>query len=125
MLENDRMETASKALTSIRGQNDIEKSTWRTHRYFVDFESGIHVKISTSNRCQNFHVDSPSKSMKSRRTLNVEFRCRINGESTKMYKGLMRIYCEIKCFLCSIRLDFHNICHIKFTFTKIFSSRNL
>ena len=38
-------------------QFDVEKSTWRTHRYFVDFEIGIHVKISTSNRCHNFHVD--------------------------------------------------------------------
>ena len=36
-------------------------STWRTHRYFIDFESRIHVEISTSNRCHNFHVDSPFK----------------------------------------------------------------
>ena len=57
MLENDRMETASTEVTSIGRRNDIEKSTWRTHRYFVDFESRIHVEISTSNRCHNFHVD--------------------------------------------------------------------
>ena len=61
MLENDRMETASKTVTSIRRRSDIEKSTWKTHRYFVDFESRIHVEISTSNRCHNFHVDSPFK----------------------------------------------------------------
>ena len=61
MLENDRMETASTEVTSIWRRNDIEKSTWRTHRYFVDFESRIHVKISTSNRCHNFHVNSPFK----------------------------------------------------------------
>ena len=61
MLENDRMETASTEVTSIWRRNDIEKSTWRTHRYFVDFESRIHVEISTSNRCHNFHVDSPFK----------------------------------------------------------------
>ena len=61
MLENDRMETASTEVTSIRRRNDIEKSTWRTHQYFVDFESRIHVKISTSNRCHNFHVDLPIK----------------------------------------------------------------
>ena len=61
MLENDRMEIASTEVTSIWRRNDIEKSTWRTHRYFVDFESRIHVEISTSNRCHNFHVDSPFK----------------------------------------------------------------
>ena len=61
MLENDRMETASTEVTSIWRRNDIEKSTWRTHRYFVDFESRIHVEISTSNRCHNFHVNSPFK----------------------------------------------------------------
>ena len=61
MLENDRMETASTEVTSIWRRNDIEKSTWRIHRYFVDFESRSHVEISTSNRCHNFHVDSPFK----------------------------------------------------------------
>ena len=39
MLENDAMETASTEVTSIRRRNDIEKSTWRSNRYFVDFES--------------------------------------------------------------------------------------
>ena len=39
MLGNDRMETASTEVTSIRPRNDIEKSTWRTNRYFIDFES--------------------------------------------------------------------------------------
>ena len=29
-----------------------------THRYLVDFESRIHVEISSSNRRHNFHVDS-------------------------------------------------------------------
>ena len=61
MLRNDRIETASTEVTSIRRRNDIEKSTWITHRYFVDFESRIHVEISTSNRCHNFHVDSSFK----------------------------------------------------------------
>ena len=58
---NDRMETASKEVTSIQRRNDIEKSTRKTHRYFVDFESRIHVEISTSNRCHDFHVDSAFK----------------------------------------------------------------
>ena len=61
MLGNDWMETTSTEVTSIRRLNDIEKTTWRTHQYFVDFESRIHVEISTSNRCHNFHVDSPFK----------------------------------------------------------------
>ena len=55
------METASTAVTSIRRRNNIEKSTWRTRQYFVDFQSRIHVGISTRNRCHNFHVDSPFK----------------------------------------------------------------
>ena len=49
MLGNDRMEITSKEVMSIQRRNDIEKSTWRTYRYFVDFESGILVEISTSN----------------------------------------------------------------------------
>ena len=55
------METASKTVSSIRYRNEIEKFTWRTHRYFVDFESRINVEISTSNRCHNFNVNSPLK----------------------------------------------------------------
>ena len=58
---NDIMETASKEVTSIQRRNDIEKSTRKTHRYFVDFESRIHAEISTSNRCHDFHMDSPFK----------------------------------------------------------------
>ena len=61
MLENDRLEAASTVVTSISRRNDIEKSTWKTHRYFVDFESRIHVQISTLNWCHNFHVDLPFK----------------------------------------------------------------
>ena len=61
IFENERKETASKAVTSIRYRNDIEKSMSKTHWYFVDFESQIQVEISTLNRCHNFHVDSPFK----------------------------------------------------------------
>ena len=61
MLGNDRMETAITEVTLIRRRSDIEKFTWRTHRYFVTFESQIHVEMSTSNQCHNFHVDSPFK----------------------------------------------------------------
>ena len=61
MLQNDKMETASTGVKSMRHRNDIEKSTWRSHRYFVNFESRILVEISTSNWCHNFLVDSPFK----------------------------------------------------------------
>ena len=55
------METASTEVTSIWRRNGIENFTWRIHQYFVDFKSRIHVEIFTSNRCHNFHVDSPFK----------------------------------------------------------------
>ena len=55
------MKTASTEVTSNRRRNNVEKPTWRTHRYFVDSESRIHVEISSPNRCHNFHVDSPFK----------------------------------------------------------------
>ena len=55
------METASTEVTSIRHRNNVEKSMWRTHRYFINFESRIHVEISTLNRYHNLHVDSPFK----------------------------------------------------------------
>ena len=61
MLGNNTMKTANIEVTLIRCRNDVEKSTWRTHRYFFDFESRIRVEISTSNQCHNFHVDSPFK----------------------------------------------------------------
>ena len=60
VFENDRKETASKAGTSIWHRNNIEKSTWRTRRYFVDFSCGIHVEISTSNRFPSFKIDEIS-----------------------------------------------------------------
>ena len=61
MLGSDRMETANTEATSNRRRNDIEKSTWKTHQYFIDFENQVHVEIPTSNRYHNFHVDSPFK----------------------------------------------------------------
>ena len=44
MLGNNTMETASTEVTSIRRRNNVEKSTWRTHR--------------KSNPRRNFHVES-------------------------------------------------------------------
>ena len=62
MLGIDIIEAARTEITSIRRQNDIENS-WRTHHYFVDFESRIDVVISTWIRL--------SKWMKSRRTFHL------------------------------------------------------
>ena len=78
------METTSTEVTSIQHRNDIEKSKWRTHRYFDNFESRIHVEISTSIRCHNFHVDSSSKIDEISTNFSREFRRRIDGESAKM-----------------------------------------
>ena len=61
MLGNNTMESASTEVTSIRCRSNVEKSMWKTHQYFVHFESQIHVETSTSNRCHIFHVDSPFK----------------------------------------------------------------
>ena len=58
MLGNDIMETESTEVTSIQRRNDIGKSTSGTHRYFIDFESRIHVEISISNQRHSFRVDS-------------------------------------------------------------------
>ena len=57
MFGNDRMETISTIVLSLSRPSSIENSTWRTHQYFVNFESRIHDKIFTSNRCHNFHLD--------------------------------------------------------------------
>ena len=61
MLGNDRMKTTSTEVTSIPRRNDIQKPTWRTYRYFVDFESRILIVMCTSNRCYNFYLDPSFK----------------------------------------------------------------
>ena len=109
MLGNDRTETAKTEAKSIEPRNDIEKSTWKTHRYFVDFESQIHVKfprridviISTWIRL--------SKSMKSQQTFQVEFRRWIDGESTKM---------------CPLGVGFRLV-HVLYVFIRIIGIRKL
>ena len=53
------LQTTSLEVTLIRHRNGIEKSMWRTHQYFIDFESRIDVELYMSNRCHLFHVDSP------------------------------------------------------------------
>ena len=62
MWENDTMDAASTEVMSIRRRNDIENSTWASHRLkFTGFESRIHVDISTLNRFHDFLVDSSFK----------------------------------------------------------------
>ena len=34
-----------------------EKKTWKSHRYFIDFESLISIELSTSNWCLCFDLD--------------------------------------------------------------------
>ena len=46
-------------LPRFKIETTSKKATWRTHRYFIDFESQFDVELSTSNRCHSFHVDSP------------------------------------------------------------------
>ena len=50
MLENDSMETARTEVTSIRHRNDIEKSTWRTHRYLLLIYLLLFMKFISLNR---------------------------------------------------------------------------
>ena len=84
LIENDRKKTSSKVVTSIQHLNDIEKSTRETHQYFVEFESQIHVQISTSNQCHTFHVDFPFKINEILTNFHVEVRRGIDGASTEM-----------------------------------------
>ena len=85
MLENDRIETVSTEVTSIRRQNNIEKTRGKLiHILSIlkvestsKFPRRIDVIISTWIRL--------SKSMKSRRTFHVEFRRQIGDESIKMF----------------------------------------
>ena len=133
MLENDRMETASTGVTSIWRRNNTEKTTWRTHPYFVDFESRIHVEISTSNRCHNFHVYSPFKidviSTNFPRGISTSNRWRIdeyvsiglafpNGTYLSMTKTekhcakCVQSEIENKCFkIKCVKLNFHKCVH--------------
>ena len=94
MLENNRKERAGKAVTAIRHRNDIKISSWKTHRYFLHFESRIHDEISTSNRSYNFHVDSSFKideiSMNFPRGISTSSRWRIDKDLSIGCKGLLK-----------------------------------
>ena len=62
------------AVSSVWCRHDIEKSTCRTNRYFVDFKSQNHVEIITLNRCHNFHVQLLFKIDE----ISTNFPCRIS-----------------------------------------------
>ena len=81
MFVNDKMETASTEVTSIRRQNDIEKSTWRSHRYFDYFQSRIHVEISRSNR---WRIDEDVSI--GQRFNGYIYLCRFGGKKHKIKK---------------------------------------
>ena len=40
-------------------RNDVEKTTRKTHQYFINFESWIDVELTTSTWCHLFDLDSP------------------------------------------------------------------
>ena len=73
MFENNRKETANKAAKSIRHQNETEKSTWITHRYFVDFENESTLKFPRRIAVIISTWIWLSKSMKSQRTFTWNF----------------------------------------------------
>ena len=77
------METASTELRRFDVET-TENSTWRTHRYFVDFESRFYVEISNSNRCHNFHGDLPFKIDAISTNFPRGISTLIDGKSTKM-----------------------------------------
>ena len=80
------METTSTEVMSIWHRNDIEKSTWRSHRYFVDFESRIHVEL--------MWIEFP-------RGFAVQNECNFNELSTwnfdvkLMANGWRYVYCDL------------------------------
>ena len=90
------METASTEVTSIRHRNNVKKSTWRTHRYFVDFESRIPVEMSKLNWCLSWLAFQNRCNFW--RTFHVKFPRRIDGESTRM---------------CPLGNNFHKLCKEK------------
>ena len=49
-------QTSSLEVTLIRHRSNIEKLTWRTHRYFINFKSRIDFELSTLSRCHPFHL---------------------------------------------------------------------
>ena len=83
MLESDRMETASTAVTSFPRRTDKETLMWRT----IDISSILKVE-STSKFARRIDVIISiwirlSKSTKSRRNSHAEFRRRIDGDSIR------------------------------------------
>ena len=103
------METENTEATSNRRRNDIEKSTWKTHQYFVDFENQVHVEIPTSNRYHNFHMVSPFKideiSTNFPRGISTSNRWRIDEDvsielgivSSRPFFCMLHMTCLLKC----------------------------
>ena len=75
-------QTTSLDVVSIRCQNNMDKSTWRNGRYFIEFEIQVDVGLSTWNQCHLFDVNS----MKYRRTFDLELRCRLKMFPSRLEK---------------------------------------
>ena len=121
MLKNDRKEIASKAITSIRHWNDIEKSTWRTHRYFVDFESRIHVEISTPFKIDEISWNFPRGILTSNRWRmdeDVSIGCGSKKKKRKSSQFTRRLISFI--FYCNIYIQFIH-CFLSTHFESIFN----
>ena len=92
---------------------ETEKSTWRTHRYFVDFESRIHLTLSSSNRYSNSHVEFPHW---------------IDGQSTKMcplgwdiaFKASKHPWNESRRLRCLLGYIYISISHILYIYIYIY-----
>ena len=73
------------------------KKTWKSHRYFIDFESGIDIVLSTSNRCgffdvnSTFIIDEPSATF--RCGISMSNRWRINEIVTQIYYKVIIMSC--------------------------------
>ena len=122
MLKNDRKETASKSITSIRHRNDIEKSTWRAHRYFVDFESRIHVEISTPFKIDEISPNFPHGILTSNRWRMTKM-CPLGVVQKKKKKRKSRQFTRRLIsfiFYCNIYIQFIH-CFLSTHFESIFN----
>ena len=84
-----------------------KKTAWRTHQYFIDFESRIDIQLSTSNRCHSFHVHShfliDEISMNFWCRNSISNRCQIDknvsiGSKTSQYQ-ILQISFSYNCYM--------------------------
>ena len=119
------METASTEVTSIWRRNDVEKSTWRTHQYFVDFEGRIHVEISTSNRCPRGFAFQNRCNFHELSTWNFDVESMANRRRCAHWVYLLIVLTVIVSFDFLIQLFFSSIIihHLLFHFLWVYWGR--